>query len=52
MPKWSSTFQGLKGDEFTGDNENVPAVELANILLLDYQTFNRELKTEIEQKFR
>ena len=41
----------VQTDEFTGNNVNVPAAVLANIVLADYQTFNQELKAEVEKRF-
>ena len=41
----------IQTDEFVGNNENVPAIGLANLLLMDYQTFNSELKAEVERRF-
>lgn len=41
----------VQTDEFTGNNENVPAAALANLLLPSYQIFNLELKGEVERRF-
>lgn len=43
--------QFVQTDEFRGNNENVLAIVLANVVLTDYQTFNQELKTEVERRF-
>ncbi|WP_196889190.1 SRPBCC family protein [Aureivirga sp. CE67] len=41
----------VQTDEFTGNNENIPAFGLANAVLEGYQTFNKELKEEVERRF-
>ncbi len=41
----------IQTDEFTGNNENVPAFGLANGVLESYQIFNSELKVEVERRF-
>lgn len=41
----------VQTDEFIGNNQNVPAIGLANALLPGYQTFNQELKAEVERRF-
>lgn len=39
----------IQTDEFSGNNENLTAAALANAVLAGYQTFNRELKQEVER---
>lgn len=41
----------LQTDQFLGNDDNLSALGLANALLEGYQTFNSELKTEVESRF-
>ncbi|MGB0870070.1 MAG: SRPBCC family protein [Flavobacteriales bacterium] len=41
----------IQTEEFKGNNANLPAIGLANGVLEGYQTFNKELKAEVEKRF-
>ncbi len=46
-----SETQFIQTDEFIGNDPNLAALDLANLLVDGYQMFNSDLKAEVERRF-